>query len=276
MSRVGGTPIGFGFVVAIWVLGQVLGQLAEPGPVRDADIEVEQLPRSAQSGGSGGRVAQLAVDRARRGAAAVGTAWHVGDNAWLSNRHVIEHCAAHELNTRIPGEVERLWVHPDADLAAMRSQSAEAAVGLARNAPRNGNRAYAIGYPQGEPGVAELTLHGEGRMQLTGALSSERPFRYKVWGIRRLPDHVRSAEGLGGISGGAVIDAAGEAVGAVFASNNRRGTLLTIPHAEVRAAARAVATDFKNADSARSTGDPRRHAERLLESDRVARVLCRY
>lgn len=276
MSRMRGTPVGFGFLVAIWVLGQVLGQLAEPGPARDSAFEVDELPRSAQSDASGGRVAQLAVEQARRGAVATGTVWHVGGGAWLSNRHVIEQCAEHALDTRAAGEIERLWAHPDADLAGMRSRSADDAVALAGSAPRRGDRAYAIGYPQGEPGIAELALHSEGRMQLSGALSSERPFRYKVWGIRRLPDHVRTAAGLGGISGGTVINAAGEAVGVVFAANERRGKLLTIPHAEVRAAVERIAAEFVRGDGRRSIGDPRGHAERLLASDRVARLLCRY
>ncbi len=274
MIRVGATPVGLGFAVAIWLLGQFLGQLADP-PAPDRPVEADALPRSADSAGSGGRIAQLAVDRGRRGDVTTGTVWHVGDRAWLSNRHVLERCATHELHTQTPAEVERLWAHPDADLAAVRTASTEAAVGLAGRAPERGSRAYAIGYPQGEPGIAELSLRSEGRMQLTGALSSDEPFRYKVWSVRSLPDHVATTQGLGGISGGTVINDNGEAIGTVFGGNNRRGTLFTIPYAEVRAAADAL-TEARLAGGPGAIDDPRDYAERVLASDRVARVLCRY
>lgn len=272
MSRIGATPVGLGFAVAIWLLGQLMGQVAGPdeAPARDVDA----LPRSGDSGGSG-RVAQLAVDSARRGQAATGTVWHVGDDAWLSNRHVVERCGRHQIETDTAPEVEGLWAHPDADLAAVRARSGDSAVPLAERGPERGTRAWAIGYPQGRPGVAELALRAEGRMELTGALASERPFRYEVWSVRSLPDHVANTEGLGGISGGTVIDANGEAVGTVFGGNDRRGTLFTIPHAEVRAAAEAVAADGPSGRPGDSD-DPRGHAEQVLASDRVARVVCHY
>jgi len=273
MSRagIGAWPVVLGFAAAIWLLGQIMGQFATP----TAERAVDALPRSGQGSGGVGRVGQLSVDSVRRGQATLGTAWHVGEDAWLSNRHVLERCALHELQTSAPAEVERLWAHPDADLAAARAATDTRPVPLATTAPARGTRAFALGYPQGEAGVAELTLRAEGRLELTGALSSAQPFRYKVWAVRALPDHVRAVDGLGGISGGTIIDQDGDAIGTVFGGNRRRGTVYSIPYAEVRAAADALAAERPTGGRA-SIADPRRHAERLLASDRVARVVCHY
>jgi|GEM_PF-6509174 len=274
MSRRGGSGWNAAMLVAglIWGLGQVLGQLAGPAEGMGA----EPLPRGATDTPRG-RVAQLPVDSRRRGDATTGTAWHAGGGIWFSNRHVVEGCAEHRLGERDAVGIDNLWAHPDADLAAVRSRGDREPIPLARAAPERRARAYAVGYPQGRPGIVELSLRGEGVMELTGSLRSERPFRYKVWGVNRLPDHVASAARLGGISGGVVVDRSGHALGVAFGGNGRRGTLLTIPHAELNAAARSLAEARPRADVRADHGpDIERHLRDLLRSDRVARVLCRY
>lgn len=269
--------------VLLWVGGQLLERVGEEvvGPPPAVEARAEALPRGAPDADGlpelvRGRVGELPVEHPRRGGYRSGTAWQAGDGIWLSNRHVVEHCDLFRLGPTERPRVSRLWRHPDSDLAAFESAVAPRALALAGAPPAAGAAGWAVGFPKGQAGVVRVTLIGAGRMRLTGAVRSDRPFRYLLWRIERLPGHVADAGELGGISGGAVLDRNGRAVGVAFSSVPRRALLGTIPFADTRRAVEATgARPVRAALAEAGPADIPAHAAALLREGAVSRVLCR-
>jgi serine protease Do len=245
-------------------------ELPPADPLPRVDPQVDRLPDLAR-----GRVGVLPVEHPRRGGYHSGTAWQVGDGVWLSARHVIDFCTMRRLGPLERPQLARRWRHPDADLAAFATATAPRALAIAEAPPRAGQSGLAIGYPRGEAGVVGLTLVGSARMQLTGAVRSERPFRYLLWQIESLPRHVPGADGLGGISGGVVVDASGRALGVAFSTIPRRALLGSISYGDTRGA--VAATEARAEEAALGVGpatDAAEIAARLLQDGAVLPVLC--
>jgi serine protease Do len=267
----------------LW-LGSMLLERAAVELVRPTppliDVPTEALPRVAPDPDdlpdlARGRVGMLQVEHPRRGGYHSGTAWQVGDGVWLSARHVVDFCDMRRLGPLDRPQLSRLWRHPDADLVAFATATAPRALALAETPPRAGQRGYAIGYPRGDAGLVELTLVGSARMQLTGAIRSDRPFRYHLWQIESLPGHVPDASGLGGISGGVVVDRSGRALGVAFSTIPRRALLGSVSYADTRAA--VAATDARAREATLGAGaaaDVRGLAGQLLQEGAVLPVLC--
>jgi serine protease Do len=245
-------------------------ELPPADPLPRVDPDVGRLPDLAR-----GRVGLLPVEHPRRGGYHSGTAWQVGDGVWLSARHVIDFCDMRHLGPLQRPELSRLWRHPDADLAAFATATAPRALAIAEAPPTAGQPGLAIGYPRGEAGVVGLRLVGSARMQLTGAIRSERPFRYHLWQIESLPPHVPGAGALGGISGGVVVDGSGRALGVAFSTIPRRGLLGSISYAETRAAIAATGARAQEAAVGIAPGaDAAALAGQLLQEGAVLPVLC--
>lgn len=203
-----------------------------------------------------------------------GTAFVVGPGAWLTARHVIDGCD--DLGVIVaPKKAMRaaeVIHHPDADISLMRTRRAPQAFAFGEQ-PRNGDDAYMIGFPKGQPGG----VHG----RKIGTTTLKERGRYKtreladVWSENsRVPDRFDS---LGGLSGGPVFSDDGRFVGVVLAEERRRGRVITAQTATVK-------TVFQRADIApetRNTADrltPKGYpavARNLLTSLRVAKVICR-
>lgn len=270
--------LGFLLWLGSYLLDVFVEEVLEPSGPRPVPEAV--LPRGAPDADGlpdliRGRVAELPVDHPRRGMTRTGTAWQVDGGIWLSNRHVVENCDMYRLGRAQRPRIERLWRHPDADLVAFRSAPVPTAIALASAPPRSGARAIAVGYPRGQEGIVELTLAGSGNMRLTGALRSERPFRYLLWRVDSLPAHVPDTGSLGGISGGVVLDRDGRAIGVAFSSVPRRALVGTITFADTRRATDTAAAEARAVPRAVPTGDVRALAAALLRDGTVARVTCR-
>ena len=265
------------FGVLLWIGGMLFGRVAEeftgaatPPPPAEAGLLPRAEPRTDDLPDlSRGRVSDLAVELPRRGSRHVGSAWQVGDGVWLSARHVVQNCDMERLGGNRSPRVAQRWRHPDADLAAFRTTTAPPPLAFAARPPALGDRSVAIGFPSGEAGVARLRLLGAVRMRLAGAYDSERPFRALVWQVETYPAHIEPGTSLGGISGGTVLDAAGNAVGVAFAGADRRGLLMSVGYAASRAA--RDATVARPPPAARGRADP----DALLAAGTVSRVLCR-
>lgn len=254
-------------------VGEEIGRIApEAAPPAREGRPALALPRGpADRDGlpelARGRVAELPVEHPRRGGHHQGTAWHIGAGRWLSARHVMDSCDLRRLGPADRPRLGRVWRHPDADLTAFESATPPRALALAAAPPRRGDAAYAIGFPKGRAGVVEVTLIGAAYMHLTGAVASVQPFRYLLWQIGSLPQHIPDPGALGGLSGGPVVDGEGRAVALAFSTVPRRALLGAIPYGDIRRAAAAATGGPRDGASARMA--------RLVEDGAVARVVCR-
>lgn len=234
------------------------------GPTRSRNVAPDWagIPREA--------VIEIPEDRG----SGSGTAFAVGPGAWLTARHVIDGCD--DLGVIIgPKKAMRatdVIHHPHADVSLMRTRRAPQAFAFGSQ-PRDGDEAYMVGFPKGQPGG----VHG----RKIGTTTLQEKGRYKtreladVWSERsRVPDRFDS---LGGLSGGPVFSDDGRFVGVVLAEERRRGRVITAQTSTVHTVfQRADVTPETKNTAARLTpnGYPA-IARDLLTSLRVGKVICR-
>jgi S1-C subfamily serine protease len=170
---------------------------------------------------------------------AIGTSFAVGNGVWLTARHLAnESCA--QVSMMIDGRAARAtiaYLHPDADLAILRTQTAPAApLAISSDDLAVGQSGFAFGFPSGALGGFEGTLMGRSRMQLGGHLQGVAPVL--TWAeVRRVPDELDS---LGGISGGPIFDENGNVIGIAVAASVRRGRNYTVAPEILRTTEEAV------------------------------------
>jgi len=167
------------------------------------------------------------VEVLKSGSVTLGTAFPVdARGVWLTARHAANASCQQLImvvdGRRMPASIA--FLHPDADLAVVRTAKGAPAVPLSPGPLAIGDTGRSFGYPTGVLGATEDTLMGRTRMQLGGRLSGTGATL--TWAEdRRFPD---SLETLGGMSGGPMFDDAGRVVGIVVAASVRRGRVHTV------------------------------------------------
>ncbi|MBM3571462.1 MAG: trypsin-like peptidase domain-containing protein, partial [Alphaproteobacteria bacterium] len=202
-----------------------------------------------------------------------GTAWSAGNDLWVSARHVVEDCE----RIRVAGSpwqpIAYVGRHPDADLATFRAGITRDPIALAAAVPQPGDRAFSVGFPQNQAGVAHLRLRGTERVKLAGRVASDRPFRALVWEVERYPRIRGEPERVGGLSGGPVIDRSGAAVGVAIFEAPRRHALGSVALSDVRRTLGPSRSPPQRAHIEPKEFDTQ--GRQLLERGTVVQVLCR-
>ena len=165
----------------------------------------------------------------------VGTAWSLdGRGTWMTARHVADGCTRMFVLTgpREGMQVQSVYIHPNADLAIVRTSRGGPALALTREAPKESQTGYHFGYPKGEPGDVRSKLLGRMTMRVRGRYQTAEPVL--VWAeLARQPE---GDEHLGGISGGPSFDSAGRVNGVTVAGSQRRGRVFTADMSSLQAA----------------------------------------
>jgi|AP95_1055475.scaffolds.fasta_scaffold34956_1 S1-C subfamily serine protease len=209
----------------------------------------------------------------------VGTAFAVRDDGiWITARHVVDGCdrvgLVVERGRAI--EVQRVQVHPRADIAVLWVKRRAPALSIATAVLRERQAGFHFGFPQGEPGQVTSTLLGRRNMRTTGRYRQTEPVI--AWAERR---RVPGTEQLGGISGGPAINAAGEIIGVTVAASQRRGRVYTTAPATLAAMLQMAGIQAQGSPSARlNTEGPKssnfvQYGTALRRQLTVARVVCR-
>lgn len=207
-----------------------------------------------------------------------GTAFSIRDDGvWFTARHVVDGCdrIGLQVAARRAARVERVKVHPQADIAVLWTRGGKPAIAITRDELRINQTGYHVGYPEGRPGQVVSSLIGRRNMKTVGRYRQTEPV--VAWVERaRHP----ATESLGGLSGGPALNAAGEIIGVTVAASKRRGRVFTTAPVTMEAMLSLAEVQPEGRPSGGLTAQGPSEADYvrygdLLRSDlTVAKVLC--
>jgi S1-C subfamily serine protease len=191
--------------------GRALSEMIPPSMVPTAD-----LPQ-----------VDITTEKIPNGFTERGTSFYLGNDLWMSARHVLNDECAHIIMI-VDGKnvaAQLKYTDDDADLAVVQAKVPEVpALPLETADPAGDDAAYAFGFPQGILGGTAGSYLGRTRLKLGGFLSGSAAVL--AWSENsRYPNELDS---IAGISGGPVIDEKGNVVGVIVAASVRRGRDYTV------------------------------------------------
>lgn len=217
------------------------------------EVELRQLPKY-----------RLEIDsKIRR--SATGTAFYIGDNKWLTARHVINKCPQVFLEQNSTKQlIERIIIHPNSDLAIF-DHSTNYLTGKFGLATDISTTSFSSGYPGGYPGDVALSFVGFTAMEERGYNILE---KHTVFAISdKEPEHLVS---FGGISGGPSFDGFGNVNGVVVAESVRRGLLFAVSIEQI---SWLIAASYKGSVSPKDAKDKKdRNLSISLDSNSFSEV----
>ena len=157
--------------------------------------------------------------KSSRNQSSSGTAFYLGNNLWMTARHVINECKEVYLkNDNENSFIEKILINPNSDLALFSNNN------LIPEKFEIGKEiskfAFSSGYPAGKPGDVVLEFAGFMAMEARSYNILEKHSIYAV-----LEKNPRNLLSFGGISGGPAFDSSGNINGVVVAEFTRRGLL---------------------------------------------------
>jgi len=217
----------------------------------------------------------VVVDVPEKAEPGVGTAFSVADSGvWVTARHVVDGCSQTAIVVAEGRGVEaKVSIDPRGEAAVLTTEGGAPPLPMGLDQPlRRGDRAYHLGFPQGQPGEATSRLLGRENLVVRGR--GARTESVLVWAETGRTDNLKGT--LAGLSGSPALDRAGRVVGVTVAESPRRGRIYTTAPETVtealavagrRPAAFAVGQPI-------TTDNYGRVADTLRRDLRVAQVIC--
>jgi S1-C subfamily serine protease len=219
-------------------------------------------------------------------ASGMGSAFAISpDGWWLTARHVVDGCEAVGLIVSRGAAVRVVDVKRAqfADIALLRTENPVAEDGE-ETPPRHalsldtserrfqiGQRAFHVGFPQGQPGEAYSRLIGRETLIARGRYDLEEPVL--AWAELGRTSGLRGS--LAGISGGPAIASNGQVIGITVAESSRRGRIYTASPASILRLLRVEQVEAQGAPGERLTPDNYGQAsDDLRRTLAVAQVVC--
>ncbi len=270
-------------VVVMFLLGMISSVLERPDGSPDhprrPDTGQEQqyrrpqvLPGSDVLGPISPQDPAITIAPAEKGNS-TGTAFAIGDGVWMTARHVIDGCSAFGVvdgRRAHRGGAARL--SPVHDLAVFRTDGRAPVLGFDLSPLRRGQAGFHLGYPQGRPADLRSSLLGRMRVVVPGRRRSQ-PVIAWAEAVRK----PRFQGSLGGMSGGPVLNAAGDVIGVSVAESRRRGRVFTSAPAAVHdmLIEAGVAGSPAGSGAPVSEGGFEATGQALRASRTVSQVICR-
>ena len=217
---------------------------------------------------------QVVVEAPTEAHDGVGTAFIVDDQGvWLTARHVVEGCGLVGVVAGRGRVIRADWrIHPQADLAILTTRGGPEALPVTPTPRdlRQGQRAFHVGFPQGEPGEATSRLIGRETLVVVGR--GERAEPVLAWAET---GRSRGLNGtLAGLSGAPALDTTGRAIGVTVAEAPRRGRIYTTAPETFVQVLRRAPPDTTEPGPAISVANYEDVADALRRQTRVAQVIC--
>jgi S1-C subfamily serine protease len=168
----------------------------------------------------------VVVDVPAKAGPAAGTAFSIARaGVWMTARHVVDGCARAAIVVGPgTGVAVKTWIDPRGEAALLYTEGGAAPLPMALAQPlRRGERAFHLGFPQGEPGEASSRLLGRENLIVRGHGARTEPVL--VWAETGRTEGLEGS--LGGLSGAPALDAQGRVVGVTIAESPRRGRIYT-------------------------------------------------
>lgn len=205
----------------------------------------------------------------------VGTAFSISDDGiWLTARHVVDGCATTAI---VVGEgrgvAAKVHVDPRSEAAILITEGGAPPLPLGLDQPlRRGERAFHMGFPQGQPGEATSRLIGRETLVVRGR--GARTESVLAWTETGRTETLSGT--LAGLSGAPALDSAGRVIGVTVAESPRRGRIYTTAPETVRATLASIAAPTEAAPPSEpiTPDNYGRTADDLRRNLRVAQVMC--
>ena len=169
----------------------------------------------------------IATEKIPDGLTERGTSFYLGDDLWLSARHVVNNeCARVIMVVAGKNVAARIkYLDENSDLAILQAHvPSVTAMPIELTATEDNEHGYAFGFPQGSLGATADEYLGRTRLKLGGFLSGDAP----VLAWTETERYPADLDLLAGISGGPMLDEKGNVVGIIVAASSRRGRNYTV------------------------------------------------
>jgi hypothetical protein len=279
------------YLFVLFVLLILIGEIDQftHGPTVNLQNEDASLPPRAQDLGPGFRMRVPEVlNRDRHDLVSLGTAFAINDSGdWATAKHVSRDCAALvllEAGEQRGYPVKMVIDHPRTDLSVLVTGGSFNALTIADRDPGTDETGYFIGYPQGDPASVEANYLGRDDVDVIDDLAPGRPPEHLVGDYwvesRRIPNFSGT---LGGMSGGPVLDGAGDVIGVTVAEEPRRGRVISVTPESLAELLRGAGSEgwHTENDALRRDTPPvvsdsnlRQYGNDLRNKTRVAEVWC--
>ena len=156
----------------------------------------------------------------RRGGS--GTAFYIGQNTWVTARHVIDQCPKVFMSfDKKQAFIKDIFIHPNSDLAIFKNQEISTLPFF--EIKNYKNKTFSSGYPAGNPGDLVLDYLGHVGLENKSYGVFEKGLVYSI--ADRSPFNLNS---IGGLSGGPAFSRDNSLSGILVAENARRALAILV------------------------------------------------
>ena len=156
----------------------------------------------------------------RRGGS--GTAFYIGQNTWVTARHVIDQCPKVFMSfDKKQAFIKDIFIHPNSDLAIFKNQEISTLPFF--EIKNYKNKTFSSGYPAGNPGDLVLDYLGHVGLENKSYGVFEKGIVYSI--LDRSPFNLSS---IGGLSGGPAFSKDNSLSGILVAENVRRALAILV------------------------------------------------
>ena len=151
-----------------------------------------------------------------------GTAFYIGQNTWVTARHVINQCPKVFMSSgKKQTLVKDIFIHPNSDLAIFRNQESSTLPFFEIKEYKE--KTFSSGYPAGNPGDLVLNYLGHVGLENKSYGVFEKGLVYSI--ANRSPFNLNS---IGGLSGGPAFSRDNSLSGILVAENARRALAILV------------------------------------------------